>query len=155
MVCYAVIGNIPARSEKGSVLYTPMGHSPIPFPSKKSGEKSWLSNLYIYYNRKDKARIYIYVYITDIEISSSPCSCLHMNKLFMMFSIKFARTKNCERNLILTTNFVKEKKENDKVLSEKMNKAKFTFIFDPTLNHLELPSACLPVPYFLEIKRVV
>ena len=129
-----------------------MGHSPIPFPSKNRERKADYQTFIYTIIEKIKQE---YIYITDIEISSSPCSCLHMNKLFMMFSIKFARTKNCERNLILTTNFVKEKKENDKVLSEKMNKAKFTFIFDPTLNHLELPPACLPVPYFLENKRVV
>ena len=35
-----------------------------------------------------------------------------------------------------------------------MNKGeKSLSFFDPTLNHLELPSACLPVPYFLEIKK--
>ena len=90
-----------------------MGHSPIPFPPKKSGERKadYQTFIYAIIEKIKQEYIYIYVYITDIETSSSPYPCMHTNKSFMMFSIKFARTENCERNLILTTNFCERKKK--------------------------------------------
>ena len=105
-----------------------MGHSPIPFPQKNRERKADYQT-FIYAIIEKIKQEYIYVYITDIETSSSPYPCMHTNKISMMFSIKFARTENCERNLILTTNLRKRKKEKSKVLSKKMNKGKIHFHF--------------------------
>lgn len=87
-----------------------MGHSPIPSPPKNRERKADYQ-AFPYTIREKIKQEYIYVYITDIETSSSPYPCMHTNKISMMFSIKFARTENCERNLILTTNFTEREKK--------------------------------------------
>ena len=79
---------------------------------------------------------------------------MHTNKSFMMFSIKFARTENCERNLILTTNFSEKKKENDKVLSERMNKGEKSLSFlTPPLIIWNCHQRASPYHIFWKIKE--
>ena len=85
-----------------------MGHSPIPFPQKNRERKAdYQTFIYTIREKIKQEYMYIYYWYRDLLFLMSLFT---TNKIFMMFSIKFARKENCERNLILTTNFCEREK---------------------------------------------